>query len=312
MRPNNQDLPSVVKMAAVIAVWETATRAIIVSFIPDLSIQADKDYKRILRAVRNDYEGMIAFYSTHSVSLHNLDYRIIYVCPVKDIFLTSNMMLPKPELLEAFRNRGWYLISLPFQRVASVHYGKEMAPVVDLRQLWMKPLNLKVLPCLQEFTMLCRENSIETIFDMYSDKNDFNKTCHSRMETIPEETSADGKLENAKEYYGFRYYPETHRVQFTQLTWPDIKEIALACRSPQTGAIPSTVVRLWIMTRENEMRHRRKPNRQWMDLPMDAAFEDPNLHKVRDLWLLTRTRLENTTFVEPAILLPQGQWKYEN
>ncbi|KAH6956960.1 hypothetical protein DER45DRAFT_631614 [Fusarium avenaceum] len=244
-------------MAAVIAVWETATRAIIVSFIPDLSIQADKDYKRILRAVKNDYEGMIAFHSTHSVSLHNLDNRIIYVCPVKDIFLTSNMMLPKPELLEAFRNRGWYLISLPFQRVASVHYGEEMAPVVDLRQLWMKPLNLKVLPCLQEFTMLCRENSIETIFDMYSDKNDFNKTSHSRMETIPEETSAD-----------------------------DIKEIALACRSPQTGAIPSTVVRLWIMTRENEMRHRRKPNRQWTDLPMDAAFEDPNLHKNRQYCFL--------------------------
>ncbi|KAH7235794.1 hypothetical protein BKA59DRAFT_459354 [Fusarium tricinctum] len=279
MEPNNQNPPSVVKMATVIALWETATRAIIVSFIPELSIQADKDYMRILRAVQNDYEGMIAFNSKHSVSFHNLDYQPRSVSPKEDILLTSNMMLPKPKLLEAFRNQGRYLISLPFQRVASVYYGKEMAPVVDLRQLWMEPLNLKVLPYLQEFTMLCRENCIETILDMYSDKNDFNNKSRSRMEIIPEETSEDGKPEDIGEYYGFRYYPETCRVQFTQLTWPDIKEIALAVSNPQTGAVPSTVVRLWIMTRENEMRHSREPGRQWTDLPMDAAFEDPSLHK---------------------------------
>jgi hypothetical protein len=306
MESNSQNLPSVVKMDTIIATLEAVSRAMIVSFIPELSIQAEMTYMRILRAIENNYEGTVAFYSTHWMKFLNLAHQQRSFNPAKDIFLTSNMMLPEPQFLAGFRNRDWCPISLPFARVASIYYGKENALVVDFRQLRMTPLNLTVLPRLQEFTMLCLENSTETIIDLYSDQNDSNETSRSRMETIAEEASEDGKSESINEFYGFRYYPETYRVQFTQLTWPDIEEIALAVRSPQTGAIPSTIVRLWIMTRENEMRHNRESDRQWTDLPMNSEFEDSNLNKVRELWLLTRTRLENTTFVEPAMLFPQG------
>jgi hypothetical protein len=308
MESNNQNLPSVVKMGTVIATREAVTRPIIVSLIPELSIQAEMIYMGIIRAIQNDHEGTAAFDSTHQLTFLNFAHQPRSFNPAKDIFLTSNMMLPEPRFLAVFSNLGLCPISLPFQRVASVHYGKEIAIVVGLRRLWKTPLNLKVLPHLQEFTMLCLENNVETILGLYSDQNDSNVTSRSRMETITEETSEDGKSKSIKEFYGFRYYPETHLVQFTQLTWPDVKEIALALAgsSPQTGAIPSTIVRLWIMTRENKIRHSREPDRQWTDLSMNLAFEDLNLNRVRELWFLTQTRLENTTFVEPAMSLPQG------
>ncbi|SPJ80146.1 uncharacterized protein FTOL_08538 [Fusarium torulosum] len=283
MESNNQNLPSVVKIGTIIATREAVTRAIIVSFIPELSIQAEMTYMRILRTIQNDHEGTVAFDSTHWVRFFNLAHQQRSFNPVTDILLTSNMMLPEPRFLAVFRNLGLCPISLPFQRVASVYYGKEIALVVDLRRLWKTPLNLKVLPHLQEFTMLCLENNMETILDLYSDQNDSNVKSRSRMETITEETPEAGKSKSIKELYGFRYYPGTHLVQFTQLTWPDIKEIALALAgsSPQTGAIPSTIVRLWIMTRENEMRHNREPDRQWTDLSMNSEFENPSLNKTR-------------------------------
>ncbi|KAM0252653.1 hypothetical protein ACHAP5_000944 [Fusarium lateritium] len=293
-------------MNHIIATREAIARPKIVSLIPGLSIQAEMDYTSILRAINNNCEGMAAFESMYSVSFLNFAHQQRYMHPVKDILLTSNMMLPEPQLSLAFRYLGCFPISLPFQRVASVFYGKENGLALDLRRL-QEDLDLKVLPDLQEFTMLSFENSIETTLDLYSGQNGSNKTPRSRMETITEEASEDGKSESIREFYGFRYYPETHRVQFTQLTWSDVKEIALACSNPQTGTIPSTIARLWIMTRENEMRQSREPDRQWTDLPINSEFEDPNLNKVRKLWEITRTRLENTTFVKPGMLLPQDK-----
>ncbi|KAM0446428.1 hypothetical protein ACHAQK_001351 [Fusarium lateritium] len=290
-------------MNRIIAIWEAVARPKIVSPIPELSIQAEMDYTSILRTIKNSPEGTVAFEFTHSVSFLNFAHQQRYMHPVKDILLTSNMMLPEPQLSPEFHYLGCYPISLPFQRVASVFYSKKNGLAFDLRRLQVD-LDLKVLPHLQEFTMLCFEDSIETTLDLYSGQTGSNKTPRSKMEIITEEGSEDGKSESIREFYGFRYYPETHRVQFTQLTWSDIKEIALACSSPQTGAIPSTIVRLWIMTRENEMRQSREPDRQWTDLPMNSEFEDPNLNKVRELWEITRTRLENATFVKPGMLLP--------
>ncbi|KAF5018166.1 hypothetical protein F66182_9856 [Fusarium sp. NRRL 66182] len=315
-----------------IMAWEEITKPVFVSFIPEQSEMCEIAHQRTQVAIRNSYQVHFAFKCTHRLSFQDCAYRWRWMSPIKDIFLTSNMMLPRPKHSGVVGCTGLSLVSLPIRRLASTFQDGGVVSPIDVRELGKKALQLKALPHLRDFTMMCPRVS-STVFDANSDLDrDSLLSQYSASSVSPTSLDTDSSSSTTSQisrldsilntswldtdsvdsfesdapfvdgdWYGFRYYQESWGVEFARLTLSDIQEFALAGEKAKTGQLPQTVVRMWIVRPDDKHRLGREPNHQWKELRMDIEAKDPWTNKAKTLWLLTRKRLESPAFVQPVM-----------
>jgi hypothetical protein len=183
------------------------------------------------------------------------------------------MVFPRPVPSQFGFPQGYNLISLGLRLVASTFDYDEAIPHIQLTEYTWRPLSLKTFPYLQEFAMLC----LRPISCNYQGRSPF---LHSS--------------ENKRgEYYGFRYHQDTRLVEFTQLMWPDVVEIAFTGEDLVNGLFSYTIVRLWIVGQRRGRYRMPREELGWTKLDLYSEFRDHRLNRIRDLWVLTRMRLEN-------------------
>ncbi|KAJ4264051.1 hypothetical protein NW762_006090 [Fusarium torreyae] len=312
--------------------WEKISSPAMLGFIPEQSRKCELAHQETQVTIRSSSRTNIAFQRTHRLFFQDCAFRWRQMNPIKDIFLTTGMMLPRPKHSGVAGYLGLSLVSLPIWRLASTFQDTKAVFPTDLKQSNKAPLELKTLPHLREFTMMCpglnncdsdsdpgSGSDLESLFGRYSNSsifemysNDNSSTAFSIDSSLDSflntswldiDTDEDDTPQASGDWYGFRYYQGSSRVEFTKLEWLDVEEIALAGESPDVGGLPQTVVRLWIVRPGDKRRLRREPHHQWTKLCMDSEAKDPLMNKMRDLWLLTRKRLESPTFVQPVMMV---------
>ncbi|KAL7757874.1 hypothetical protein ACKLNR_012401 [Fusarium oxysporum f. sp. zingiberi] len=70
------------------------------------------------------------------------------------------------------------------------------------------------------------------------------------------------------------------------------RELAFAGEDLVNGLFPCTIVRLWIVG-QRRGRYRMPKELEWTHLDLYSEFSEHYLNRIRDLWMLTRMRLEN-------------------
>ncbi|KAF4964656.1 hypothetical protein FSARC_7452 [Fusarium sarcochroum] len=257
-------------------------------------------------------ENRTSFQRTHRLFFQDWAFRWRRMNPMKDIFLTNDMMLPRPKHSGVAGCLGLSLISLPIWRLASTFHDTETAAPTDLKHLSKIPLELTAFPHLREFTMMCpglnnhdsdSGSDLQSLFGRYSNSSTFESYSDdnspielstgssldrllntSWLDVDPDE---DDTPQASGDWYGFRYYQGSQRVEFTKLTWSDIEEIALAGESLDIAGLPQTVVRLWIVRPDDKRRPGREPHHQWTKLRMDSGTRNPDICTTSDDGFLT-------------------------
>ncbi|KAH7200016.1 hypothetical protein DER44DRAFT_872715 [Fusarium oxysporum] len=247
-----------------------------VSFFPERAPRCEDDYRRT--------EAMIyikphmprlgpyqVFRRLHHTRFQDRDHRSRRMSVRKDIFLTHNMVFPKSVPSQFGFPHGYNLISLGLRLVALTFDYDEAIPHIQLTEYAWRPLSLRMFPHLEEFTLMC----LRPIGCNYQ----------SRLPFLNSSTNKRG------EYYGFRYHQDTRRVEYTQLIWSDVAELALAGEDLVNGLFPCTIVRLWIVG-QRRGRYRMPKELEWTHLDLYSEFSEHYLNRM-SLILLTRMRLEN-------------------
>lgn len=250
----------------------------IVNFFPERASRSEDDYR--------DIEAMIyiggshmprpglyqVFERLHRTRFQDRNHRSRRMSATKDTFLTHNMVIPKPVPSQFGHPHGYDLISLDLHLVASTFDYEEAIPRIQLTDYAWRPLSLKTFPHLEEFTMMCLRPTSG------SDQN--------RLPFLNSSTNRPG------EYYGFRYHQDTRRVEYTQLIWSNVAELASAGEDLTNRLFPYTIVRLWIVGQRCG-RYRMPKELEWRHLDLHPKSSERYLNRIRDLWVLTRMRLEN-------------------
>ncbi|KAF5705393.1 hypothetical protein FGLOB1_8059 [Fusarium globosum] len=250
----------------------------IVSFFPERASRSEDDYRSIAAMIYMGGSHMPrpglyqVFERLHRTRFQDRDHRSRRMSVTKDTFLTHNMVIPKPVPPQFGYPHGYDLISLDLHLVASTFDYEEAIPHVQWTDYAWRPLSLKTFPHLEEFTMMCLRPT----------------SCRdqSHLPFLNSSTNRRG------EYYGFRYHQDTRRVEYTQLIWSDVAELASAGEDLTNGLFPYTIVRLWIVG-QRRGRYRMPRELEWTHLDLYPKSSERYLGRIRDLWVLTRIRLEN-------------------
>ncbi|KAF5619323.1 hypothetical protein F52700_11836 [Fusarium sp. NRRL 52700] len=243
----------------------------IVSFLPERALRCEDDYRRmeamIYIASHIPRPGLHqVFKRLHHTRFQDRNHRPRQMSITKDTFMTHNMVFPKPVPSQLGSPHGYNLISLGLHLVASTFDYGEVIPHIQLTEYARRPLNLRTFPQLEEFTMMCLRPTSYRFLN----------------------SSTNGR----GEYYGFRYHQDTQCVEYSQLIWSDVAELAFAGKDLTNKLFPYTIVRLWIVG-QGHGRYRMPKQRQWTHLNLHSGLSEHNLNRIRDLWVLTRMRLEN-------------------
>ncbi|KAH7265023.1 uncharacterized protein BKA55DRAFT_231400 [Fusarium redolens] len=114
----------------------------------------------------------------------------------------------------------------------------------------------------------------------------------------------------------FDYDEAIPHIQLTEYTWrplslktfPYLQEFAMLCLRPIScnyqeiaftgedlvnGLFSYTIVRLWIVGQRRGRYRMPREELGWTKLDLYSEFRDHRLNRIRDLWVLTRMRLEN-------------------
>ncbi|KAG5753617.1 hypothetical protein H9Q72_003896 [Fusarium xylarioides] len=249
----------------------------IVSFFPERALGCEDDYRRIEALIYiashmprpGPYQ---VFERLHRTRFQDRNHRSRRMSVTKDTFLTHNMTFPKAVPSQLGSPPGYNLISLGLRLVASTFDHGEVIPHIRLTEYAMQPLSLTTFPQLEEFTMMC-----------------LRPTSHSYQSLSP---FLNSSTDRRGEYYGFRYHQDTRRVEYTRLIWSDVAELAFAGEDLKNGLFPYTIVRLWIVG-QRRGRYRMPKELEWTHLDLYSEFREHHLNRIRDLWMLTRMRLEN-------------------
>ncbi|PNP76848.1 hypothetical protein FNYG_09738 [Fusarium nygamai] len=249
----------------------------IVSFFPERAPRCEDDYRRIEAMIyigsHMPRPGPYQVYERiHRTRFQDRNHRSRRMSVTKDTFLTHNMVFPKAVPSQFGFPHGYNLISLGLRQVASTFDYGEVIPHIQLTEYAWRPLSLRTFPQLEEFTMVC-----------------LRPTSRSYQSHLPFLNSSANRR---GEYYGFRYHQDTHRVEYTQLIWSDVSELAFAGEDLANGLFPYTIVRLWI-DEQRRGRYRMPKELEWTHLDLYSDFREHHLNRIRDLWILTRMRLEN-------------------
>ncbi|KAF5613018.1 uncharacterized protein FSUBG_1248 [Fusarium subglutinans] len=249
----------------------------IVSFFPERALRCEDDYRRT--------EAMISigshmprpgpyqvFKRLHHTRFQDSHHRSRQMSVTKDTFLTHNMVFPKPVPSQPGCPHGLDLISLDLGLVASTFDHDQVVPHIRPTEYAGQPLSLRTFPQLEEFTMMC-----------------LRPTSCSYQSHLP---FLNSSTDRRGEYYGFRYHQDTQRVEYTQLIWSDVAELAFAGEDLTKGLFPYTIVRLSIVG-QRRGRCRVPKELEWTHLDLYSEVSEHHLNRIRDLWVLTRMRLEN-------------------
>ncbi|KAF5707493.1 hypothetical protein FMUND_11060 [Fusarium mundagurra] len=249
----------------------------IVSFFPERAPKCEDDYRRIEAMIYIESHmprpGLYqVFERLHQTRFQDKNHRSRRMSVTKDTFLTHNMVFPKAVPSQLGFPHGYNLITLGLRLVASTFDYGEVIPHIQLTKYARRPLSLRTFPHIEEFTMMC-----------------LRPTSHSYQSRLPFLNSSTNRQ---GEYYGFRYHQDTQRVEYTRLIWSDVAELAFAGEDLTNGLFPYTIVRLWIVGQRRGW-YRMPKELEWTHLDLCSDFGEHHLNRIRDLWMLTRMRLEN-------------------
>ncbi|KAM5357591.1 hypothetical protein ACJZ2D_016119 [Fusarium nematophilum] len=245
--------------------WEEVAKPAIVEFDPKFSSRIRFERMRVERLLRGSREGRATFERFHSLVFQDCSFQWRRMNPVKDTFLTTDMRLPTPKLhIELPRKSMSILpVSQPMRKLASVFHdwNDVHSPGVDLEEVGRRPLDRRLLPEVREFTMMgprlqaddyCSQNS-----SLQADENTpatkhwydvlsvFDDDC---SETVAASNRNDVDVPRSRpQWYGFRYYLGSGRVEFSPLAWYEVEEMVLAGTNTRSG-LPGMAVKLWIGT----------------------------------------------------------------
>ncbi|KAH7168906.1 hypothetical protein DER46DRAFT_698505 [Fusarium sp. MPI-SDFR-AT-0072] len=237
----------------------------IVSFFPERALRCEDDYRRTEAMVYikpymprpGPYQ---VFKRLHHTRFQDREYRSRRMSVTKDTFLTHNMVFPKPVPSQFAFPHEYNLISLGLRLVASTFDYDEAIPHIQVTEYAWRPLSLRTFPHLEEFTMMC----LRPISCSYQSRLPF----------------LNSSINKRGEYYGFRYLQDTRRVEYTQLIWYDVAELAFAGEDLVNGLFPYTIVRLWIFG-QRRGRYRMPKELEWTHLDLYSEFNSRTLFKRR-------------------------------
>lgn len=86
---------------------------------------------------------------------------------------------------------------------------------------------------------------------------------------------------------GFRYFVDTHRVEFTPLAYHDVKD-QLEMRVDSHGVLPEVAVRVWVIRPGEKSTAPDESYHGWERVKEYRVGEGRRMQKIRSLWQLTR------------------------
>ncbi|KAF4453759.1 hypothetical protein FALBO_15935 [Fusarium albosuccineum] len=293
MKQPSSSNPGELTPEARLATWEGVANPMVMEFICGMSTRTTTTRLATDTMIHGTSLARSAFVRTRRFLFQDSSYQLRRIDPVRDIFLTTEMMLPTPRLPRVHGVSYLTPISLPLQKVASTFSNRDYDRFGNLNQVSSGPLNLRFLPDLREFTMMCPlpYTDAEPIHRYLQPSTSPSSSGGSRYLTPlrvvdnPSETSNTvsqsskyGGLILGGPWFGFRYYVETGRVCFTSLARHEALEMALAGEWSGAGS-PKMVVRLWVVRRGEESVMKNEPHHKWQEGEADLAVDEDKTGK---------------------------------
>ncbi|KAF4978486.1 hypothetical protein FZEAL_5132 [Fusarium zealandicum] len=313
-----------------LTMFEEMAKPAIVEFIPGMTLEARTARLRTEMITRGRPVMRKAFERTHHLLFKDCEFKWSRMDPAKDVFLTAEMMLPTPKLLGVHGQMWPTLVSIPIQKLSSTFRGWLDVSSAEFGDMSGIPLNLCLLPHLREFTMVClgpvggnsllakrsqtlnpasfgRGQSWRWWIEFWDDSKITQRNETMALlgfQTCPVRCS-HGNAVTDDRWYGFRYFVESRRVEFTRLEWHEVYKMTLIGENSREE-VPDMVARLWIVRRGEESRLKREPHHAWKEasgLDNRVRFPTKQLEVYLDTLLQRLYHLDKMTLKDDVLLV---------